>query len=70
LSQKTVSLNVHGMSCNHCVNAIESSLKEVDGIEAVTVDLKGNKVTVSYNEGVVNLDKVKETIEDAGYDVA
>jgi copper chaperone len=66
--EKTV-LDVKGMSCGHCVNAIEGSLKELNGVEAVNVDLAGNKVIVSYNDTLVQLEKVKEAIEEAGYDV-
>jgi copper chaperone len=62
-------LNVKGMSCGHCVSAVESALKEVPGIESVDVNLKANKVTVSYDESLAKLDKVKEAIEEAGYDV-
>jgi copper chaperone len=65
----SVTLNVKGMSCGHCVSAVESALKEVPGIESVDVNLKANKVTVSYDESLAKLDKVKEAIEEAGYDV-
>jgi copper chaperone len=65
----TKTLDVKGMSCNHCVNAIESSLKELSGIESVNVDLSGHKVTVTFDESVVQLDQVKEAIEEEGYDV-
>lgn len=63
-------LDVKGMSCSHCVHAIESSINELDGIETVNVDLPSNKVTVSFNESEVQLANVKEAIEEAGYDVA
>ena len=63
-----VTLQVSGMSCQHCVNSIEKALKELgaDG----SVDLKGNSVTVAYDESKISLDKVKEAIEEQGYDVA
>jgi copper chaperone len=63
-------INVKGMSCGHCVNAVETALKELQGVESVNVNLNGNKVSVSYDEQAVSLDKVKEAIEEAGYDVA
>lgn len=66
----STTLNVKGMSCSHCVNAIETALKELNGIEAVNVDLKGNQVTFSYEDEVLSLGKVKEAIEEEGYDVA
>ncbi|MGO0061241.1 copper chaperone CopZ [Brevibacillus fluminis] len=65
----TVTLNVKGMSCNHCVNSIEGALGKVNGVSAVKVDLAGNKVTVSYDEAAVNEASLKTTIEDQGYDV-
>ncbi len=64
---KTETLTVHGMSCNHCVNAVQTALKEI-GVEA-TVDLAQKSVTVNFDEAQVSLDKIKETIDDQGYDV-
>jgi copper chaperone len=66
----SATLNVKGMSCSHCVNAIEKALKELGGVESINVDLKGGKVTVSYNDTAIDLVKVKNVIEDAGYDVS
>jgi copper chaperone len=65
----TTTLDVKGMSCSHCVNAIESALKELNGVESFNVDLNGNQVTLSYDEEVVQIEKVKEAIEEEGYDV-
>lgn len=66
----TESLDVRGMSCNHCVQTIEQSLKELSGVQSVHVDLKQEKVSVSFDKAVIGLDKVKEAIEEAGYEVA
>ena len=63
-------VNVNGMSCNHCVNTIETALKELNGVQSIKVDLKGKKVTVSFDERVGSLETIKGTIEEAGYDVA
>ncbi|MCA0757762.1 copper ion binding protein [Paenibacillus sp. N4] len=62
-----VVLKVEGMSCGHCVSAVE---KAVSGAGAVgKVDLAGKKVTVDYDESKVSLEAVKAAIEDQGYDV-
>jgi copper chaperone len=63
-----VTLQVNGMSCQHCVNSVEKALKEVGA--SANVDLKNNSVTVDYDESKISLDKVKEAIEEQGYDVA
>lgn len=61
-------LKVEGMSCNHCVNAIETNVGELAGVSAVKVDLNNNEVAVEY-ENAATLAKIKETIEDQGYDL-
>lgn len=58
---------VEGMSCGHCEKAVKNALGELDGVKTVAVDLESKKVEV---EGENLLDeKLKEVIEEAGYDV-
>ncbi|TDL77156.1 copper chaperone CopZ [Rhodococcus qingshengii] len=64
-----ITLNVQGMSCDHCVKAVEGSVGELNGVSSVKVNLKANTVDVEYNNQEVTLDKIKETIDDQGYDV-
>jgi copper chaperone len=64
-----VTLKVNGMSCNHCVNAVESSVGKLAGVQTVKVDLKEGNVDVEFNPSEVSLNKIKETIDDQGYDV-
>jgi copper chaperone len=64
---KNITLQVEGMSCQHCVNSIEGALKEI-GAKG-KVDLKNNLVDVSFDEYQVSIELVKETIEDQGYEV-
>lgn len=60
-------LNVEGMSCGHCVSAVE---KAVSGVGAAAkVDLSSKTVAVEYDENKVSLNTIKEAIEDQGYDV-
>ncbi|GLI86237.1 copper resistance protein CopZ [Rossellomorea marisflavi] len=64
-----ITLNVQGMSCNHCVNAIEKNVGGLDGVKKVNVSLADAKVEVEFDNAVVGLDEIKETIDDQGYDV-
>jgi copper chaperone len=64
-----VTLNVKGMSCEHCVKAVEGSVGALNGVGSVKVDLKAAKVDVEFNPQEVSLDKIKETIDDQGYEV-
>lgn len=64
-----VKLNVSGMSCGHCVNSVEGSVGKLEGVSEVKVHLEDGKVDVAFNPEKVSLDKIKETIDDQGYDV-
>lgn len=64
-----VTLNVQGMSCDHCVKAVEGSVSGLNGVNTVKVNLKTKTVDVEFNNQEVTLDKIKETIDDQGYDV-
>jgi copper chaperone len=69
MSNEIKTLNVEGMSCSHCENAVKKAVGELNGVENVTVDLNSKKVTVEYNAEKVSIETIKDTIEDQGYDV-
>lgn len=64
---KTETLTVKGMSCGHCVNAIEGAVKKLGATGKV--DLAANTVTVEYDESRISLEAIKEAVEDQGYDI-
>jgi copper chaperone len=66
---ENVTLNVSGMSCGHCVNAVEGNVGKLDGVANVKVHLEAGKVDVAFDREKVSLEKIKETIDDQGYDV-
>lgn len=62
-------LNVDGMSCQHCVDSINKAVTSLPGIDSVKVDLKAKTVEVRFSQETVNLEQIKEAIEDQGFDV-
>ena len=64
-----VVLTVKGMSCGHCVKAVEDSVGALKGVQKVDVQLNDGKVNVAFDSGQVSLEEIKETIDDQGYDV-
>lgn len=64
-----MTLKVEGMSCNHCVNAVEGSVGKLEGVSKVKVDLEKGIVDVELDDSKVSKDAVKDAIEDQGYDV-
>lgn len=62
-------LKVEGMSCNHCVNAIESNVGNLQGVSNVKVNLDNGTVEVRFDESKVSKEAMIDVIEDQGYDV-
>ncbi|TDL98029.1 copper resistance protein CopZ [Macrococcus brunensis] len=62
-------LDVRGMTCQHCVDAVEKSVGAVDGVQQVNVDLDNGKVAVAYDDSKATVDNIRDAIEDQGYEV-
>ncbi|WP_124066658.1 copper chaperone CopZ [Clostridium sp. E02] len=62
-------INVDGMACEHCVNAITKAVGALTGVSDVKVDLEAKTVTVDHELSEASVEKIKEEIEDQGYDV-
>ena len=63
----SLELRVQGMSCQHCVDAITTAVKQVPGAADVQVDVNSGFVTV---DGTPDQRAVAAAIEDSGYEVA
>lgn len=66
---ENVTLHVEGMSCGHCVNAVETALTALAGVKEVAVSLADAKVDVAFDAATVSVEQIKEAIDDQGYDV-
>jgi copper chaperone len=62
-----VTYSVPGISCEHCRRAISGEVGQLEGVDAVSVDLERKLVTVSGS----GLDDaaLRAAIDEAGYDV-
>ena len=60
-------ITIEGMTCGHCVMHVENALKEISGVKSVKVDLEGKSASVELSHEVED-EKIKEAIEDAGYE--
>ena len=62
-------LQVTGMTCGHCEKAVKTALLGVEGVSEVNVSLKDGKVEVGHDSSKASVTKLKEAVEDQGYDV-
>ncbi|MCV0397169.1 MAG: cadmium-translocating P-type ATPase [Rhizobiaceae bacterium] len=50
---RQVELSVPAVHCAACINAVESTLREIEGVEAARVNLSTRRVTVRYRDGAM-----------------
>lgn len=67
LKIEKLSLPVEGMTCASCVSRVEKTIAKFDGVKSVSVNLATEKASFEYDPNLVDLKKLAETIEDAGY---
>ena len=65
----TQTYTVIGMTCSHCVNAVATELRALDGVDSVDVDLEAGTATVVSNEPL-DVAAVAAAIDEAGYELA
>lgn len=58
---------VTGMTCSACSSHVEKSVRKLQGMENVSVNLLTNSMQVSYNEALCDEEKIIEAVEKAGY---
>ncbi len=62
-------LQVDGITCSGCVSTLTRVLKDLPGVEDVSIDPESGRTQVRHDAGQVNGMHFREAIEDAGYDV-
>jgi copper chaperone len=61
----TIRLTINGMTCMHCVAAVEKALAAVDGVEQVVeVSLEAGSATVT---GTASPEALIDAVKEAGY---
>ena len=61
-------VTIEGMMCNHCKNKVESSLKELENVTRVKVNLANKKAEI-YSNAVISDEDIKKNITNLGYQV-
>jgi copper chaperone len=66
----TTVLNVPDISCEHCERTITNALTPIAGVRTVNVDIPGRQVHVDYDESQVNVDRMKDVLQEEDYPVS
>lgn len=60
-------IKVVGLHCNSCVNAVQLSLTDVDGIEDAKADLDTGITKIKLDTDKVSEADITEAVEEAGF---
>ena len=60
--------DVVGMTCSACVAHVEKSVRKLNGVEDVNVNLLTNSMTVDFDQKVLSTEDIILSVEDAGYE--
>jgi copper chaperone len=58
-------LKIEGMTCQHCVRAVEGRLRRTPGVDVSHVTI--GSADVHYDPAATNVDEIAEVIADEGY---
>ncbi|MGQ0739999.1 MAG: heavy-metal-associated domain-containing protein [Bacteroidota bacterium] len=63
-------LQATGLTCAMCSNAINKALQKIPFVESVKSDIKNSSFSIVFkNESGVDIDALKDAVEDAGFSV-
>ncbi len=62
---KTIILHIEGMSCGHCLNAVNQALAKVPGTRPISVRI--GRADIEYDEAVTSPHAIAEAVGSAGY---
>lgn len=63
----TTTVSVSGMTCGHCVSAVQNALAAMPGVEVNNVAI--GSADIEYDATRTPLDRIVKAIEDEGYQV-
>ncbi|KAL8129325.1 hypothetical protein V2J09_018480 [Rumex salicifolius] len=68
-NSRELKFKINGITCASCSSSIESVLGDIDGIQAVMISPIGGHTVVKYTPELIPAKRIKETIENAGFEV-
>ena len=65
-----IEIRISGMSCTGCENRVENILKNIENVKSVNANYNTGIVEIGINNiKDLDIDMIKETLEDLGYDI-
>ncbi|XP_065484358.1 copper-transporting ATPase 2 isoform X1 [Caloenas nicobarica] len=66
----TAVIRIDGMTCGSCVQSIEGTMSQRQGVQRIAVSLSDGTGTIHYDPAVTNGEELRAAIEDMGFDAS
>ncbi|CAE6511159.1 unnamed protein product, partial [Rhizoctonia solani] len=70
VSVKETVFGIIGMTCSSCSGPLNRAVKELEGVESVSISLVSNSMTVKYRPDRITIQDITSTVEDLGFEVS
>ena len=67
---KSQKFDIKGMTCSACSNAVDRSVKKLQGVKELNVNLLSNSMIIKYDENLLNDEEIIKTVENTGYEAS
>ena len=67
---ENVTIGITGMSCASCVNKVEKTLSNTEGVLSASVNFAAEQASIEYLPEIVSLIDIEGTIKDLGYETS
>ncbi len=65
---KKITMLVEGMTCATCVGKVDKTVKALEGVSDVNVNIATDKLTFTYDASVIRISAIKKAVADIGYE--
>ena len=62
---RSLTLHIEGMSCGHCLNAVNQALAQLPGVRLEA--LRIGRADLQYDETAIEPGRIEAAVTDAGY---
>ncbi len=67
VAMQKVKMPVDGMTCSACQSSVKKTIKSVDGVSDVEVNLEKKFALFTYDPQKVKIEQVQKTVNDKGF---
>ena len=67
MSRQSMVVQIDGMTCEHCVRAVTSALRAIEGVSDVEVSLAEKSATIHYDADSPDIGQMRTALEQEGY---